>query len=80
MPAIERFAAAFTASIEELKARVAIESLTSVPDERKNSFGFGEATGRLKGIQLVSELVEKLLYQDEETPGDESKPSRRTRA
>lgn len=76
MPLIEKF----LSGLEELKSRIATESLTQIPDAEKTAFGFGKAVGRLQGIRLVEELFQNLInVEDEKRDPDEPKPGRRTR-
>lgn len=56
---IERFLGELQASA----SNIAVESLTN-PD-RPDAFGFGRAVGRLEGLRLAEEALNKILHEPE---------------
>lgn len=44
-----------------MPSRVAEESVTNVADADKTSFGFGRVVGRLEGLRLAEETLNRLL-------------------
>jgi hypothetical protein len=63
----------FLGELQTLRDTVAGQSLTAPED--KTAFGFGVAVGRLEGLRLAEETLNKLLNEPEDS---ESVP-RRTR-
>lgn len=55
----------FLGDLKALQAQTASDSLTNVSDSDKSGFGFGKAVGRLEGLRLAEELLEKLLREQE---------------
>ena len=55
----------FIGELPGLHARVAEESLTNVADVDKTSFGFGRAVGRLEGLRLAEETLNRILNEPE---------------
>jgi len=61
MAVLEKFITELTA----LQTQTALDSLTGIAESDKSEFGFGKATGRLEGLRLAGELLEKLLREQE---------------
>jgi hypothetical protein len=61
MSVLERF----IGELEAAQARVALDSLTAIPDSEKTEFGFGKAVGRVEGLRQAGELLEKVLREAE---------------
>lgn len=59
----------FIGELTGLRGRLAEESLTSVADVDKTAFGFGRAVGRLEGLRLAEETLNRLLSVPEEDRG-----------
>lgn len=69
MSVLERF----IGELHVVRSRVAEESLTN-PDD-KTAFGFGRAAGRLEGLLLAEETLNKVLS-DQEAEDSESRRRR----
>jgi hypothetical protein len=61
----------FIGELTGLRARVAEESLTNVADVDKTAFGFGRAVGRLEGLRLAEETLNKVLSESEKEDSGE---------
>lgn len=55
----------FIGELPGLRARVAEESLTGVADVDKTAYGLGRAVGRLEGLRLAEEALNKILGEQE---------------
>lgn len=55
----------FLGELQTLQHQTALDSLTTTPESEKTAFGFGRAVGRLEGLRLAGELLEKLLREQE---------------
>jgi hypothetical protein len=55
----------FIGELGGLRSRVAEESLTNVADVDKTAFGFGRAVGRLEGLRLAEEALNRILGEQE---------------
>ena len=55
----------YIGELQALHAQTALESLTNIPESEKNSFGYGKAVGRLEGLQLAENLLNRLLSEPE---------------
>lgn len=57
----------FLGELQALRPRIAEESLTNPPlQEGAASFAFGRAVGRLEGLKLAEEVLNKLLREPDE--------------
>lgn len=55
----------FIGELTGLRAQVAEEGLTNVADADKTAFGFGRAVGRLEGLRLAEEALNRILGEQE---------------
>lgn len=69
MSVLERY----LGELPTIRAQVAEESLTNVTDADKTAFGLGRAVGRLEGLRLAEETLQRLLNEPET---NESEPRR----
>ena len=61
MSVLERYVGA----LQALRSQVSEESLTNIAEGEKNAFGFGRAAGRLEGLRLAEQTLEKVLSEQE---------------
>ncbi len=54
----------YVGELQAARARIAVESLTNPPE--KTAYGFGQAVGRLEGLQLAEETLNRLLNEPED--------------
>lgn len=55
----------FLGELQALQTQTAVDSLTGIADADKSAYGFGRAVGRLEGLRLAGELLDKLLHEQE---------------
>jgi hypothetical protein len=55
----------YLGELQGTRVRIAEESLTSIPDSDKNAFGYGRAVGRLEGLRLAEETLQRVLSESE---------------
>lgn len=54
----------FFGELQALQAQTALDSLTNVGTDT-SAYAFGRAVGRLEGLRLAKELLDKLLQEQE---------------
>jgi len=64
----------YIGELQAARSKVAEESLTNPADAEKTAFGFGRAVGRLEGLRLAEETLNRLLNEPE---GEENSAGRR---
>lgn len=69
MPVLERY----IGELALVRSRVAEDSLTNLADADKTAYGLGRAVGRLEGLRLAEETLQRLLNEPET---NESEPRR----
>lgn len=69
MSVLERY----IGELQALRPRTAEDSLTNLEDADKTAFGLGRAVGRLEGLRLAEETLNRLLHE----PEPESESGRR---
>jgi hypothetical protein len=59
----------YIGELQELHSKVAVDSLTNPPD--KTAYALGVAVGRLEGLRLAEETLNRVLTvrEDEDEPG-----------
>lgn len=75
MPVLDRF----IGELQTLRSRVAEESLTNVVlQDGCAAAAYGRAVGRLEGLRLAEETLNKLLNEPEDTESGAGRRSRKT--
>jgi hypothetical protein len=67
----------FIGELQALHSKVAVESLTT-PDD-KTAYGLGRAVGRLEGLRLAEETLNRVLHDPEEREGVAGRNDRKAR-
>ena len=66
----------FIGELQAARSTVAEQSLTNPED--KSAFGFGVAVGRLEGLRLAEELLNKMLNEPEDSESAPRRPRPKT--
>lgn len=69
----------FIGELQTVRSRVAEESLTNPPlQEGTAAFAFGRAVGRLEGLRLAEEALNRLLNEPEDSESAPRRPRTKT--
>lgn len=70
----------YIGELETLRAQIAVDSLSNIPESDKNAFGYGKAVGRLEGLRLAETLLHRVLDESAKEKHEDDAKQRRGKA